>query len=42
MSQAGAFYYKAEVKRLVIGENREIIHFGYMVADNDEVIIKRK
>ena len=25
-----------------MGENREIIHFGQMVADNDEVIIKRK
>lgn len=25
-----------------MGENREIFHFGLMVADNDEVIIKRK
>ena len=25
-----------------MGENREIFHFGQMVAENDKVIIKRK
>ena len=35
-------YYKSKVESLIAGENHEIIHFGWMVADNDEVIIKRK
>ena len=37
-----ATYYKAKVESLIAGGNREIIHFGWMVADSDEVIIKRK
>ena len=37
-----ATYYKAKVESLIAGENREIIHFGQMDADSDQVIIKRK
>ena len=34
--------YKAKVGSLTGFEKDEIIHFGQIVADNDEVIIKRK
>ena len=37
-----ATYYKAKVESLAGLENSEIIHFGQMVADNDEIIIKQK
>ena len=37
-----ATYYKAKVESLAGLENSEIIHFGQMDADSDEVIIKRK
>ena len=35
-------YYKAKVESLAGPENGEIIHFGQMDADSDEVIVKRK
>lgn len=37
-----ATYYKAKVGSLAGLEKHEIIHFGYMDTDSDEVIIKRK
>ena len=37
-----ATYYKAKVESSAGLENSEIIHFGQMDADSDEVIIKRK
>ena len=37
-----ATYYKEKAESLAGLDKHEIIHFGQMVADNDEVIIKRK
>ena len=37
-----ATYYKAKVESVIGCQENEIIHFGQMVAKNDEVIIKRK
>ena len=44
MEQAGwlPIIYKAKVESLAGPENGEIIHFGQMDADSDEVIVKRK